>query len=193
MHPKNLSIAHFNYDLPDERIAKFPLEERDRSRLLVYESGKIVSSAYTQLDEFLPAETILVFNNTKVVEARLLFQKATGGVIEIFCLEPDDGYSDLTTSMQQKGKVWWKCLVGGASKWKHGTTLRKVVHQNDKEIALEATIAERLTNPASAGQRSFTALPTPGCGRRGQNTLPNYLCKTGRLCSCPNCRPSFYI
>lgn len=86
MHPKNLTIADFTYDLPPERIAKYPLEERDNSKLLVYKSGQITTSSYKNLDKFLPEETLLVFNNTKVVEARLLFQKPTGGVIEIFVL-----------------------------------------------------------------------------------------------------------
>lgn len=146
MHPKNLSIADFTYDLPVERIAKYPLEERDNSKLLVYKSGKITSSTYRNIDEFLPEESLLVFNNTKVVEARLLFQKPTGGIIEIFCLEPDDRYSDITSAMLQKGKVLWKCLVGGASKWKHGMKLQKIITENGRQVILEAAIAGRLSD-----------------------------------------------
>ncbi|MEJ7676661.1 MAG: S-adenosylmethionine:tRNA ribosyltransferase-isomerase [Segetibacter sp.] len=84
MHPKNLSISDFTYNLPSDRIAKYPLEERDASKLLVFKNEEITASVYRSIDEFLPNETLLVFNNTKVVEARLLFQKPTGGVIEIF-------------------------------------------------------------------------------------------------------------
>lgn len=146
MHPKNLSISDFTYNLPTERIAKFPLKERDESKLLVYKNGEITTSTYQHLDEFLPGETLLVFNNTKVVEARLLFQKPTGGVIEIFCLEPDDKYADITTAMLQKGKVTWKCLIGGASKWKHGMVLKKVVSRDEGEVILEAAIANRLAD-----------------------------------------------
>lgn len=146
MHPKNLSITDFIYDLPDNRIAKHPLAERDNSKLLVYKSGKIEEATYRDVDQFLPEETLLVFNNTKVVEARLLFQKPTGGVIEIFCLEPDDRYADITSAMAQKGKVLWKCLVGGASKWKHGMKLQKVVNENGQELMLEAAIAGRLSD-----------------------------------------------
>ncbi|MCW3106821.1 MAG: S-adenosylmethionine:tRNA ribosyltransferase-isomerase, partial [Segetibacter sp.] len=146
MHPKNLFIADFTYDLPVERIAKYPLEERDNSKLLVYKSGKITTSTYRNIDEFLPGETLLVFNNTKVVEARLLFKKPTGGVIEIFCLEPGDEYADITSAMLQKGKVRWKCLVGGASKWKHGMKLQKVVRESGREVSLEAAIAGRLSD-----------------------------------------------
>ena len=72
----------------------------------------------------------LIFNDTKVVEARLLFQKPTGGVIEIFCLEPHEQYVDITSAMQQQGKVLWQCLVGGASKWKHGQVLQKLIYEN---------------------------------------------------------------
>src|SRR5947209_14231717 len=107
MHPKNLSISEFTYDLPDERVAKYPLEERDKSKLLVYGNTEITQSSYSNLDEFLPEKSLLVFNNTKVVEARLLFQKQTGGVIEVFCLEPDDKYPDITTAMLQREKVTW--------------------------------------------------------------------------------------
>jgi len=146
MHPKNLSIVDFTYELPAERVAKYPLEERDRSKLLVYKSGKINASSYQHIDEFLPEGSLLVFNNTKVVEARLLFQKQSGGIIEIFCLEPGDEYIDLTTAMLQKGKVSWKCLVGGASKWKHGMVLQKLISANGSEIVLEARISDRLSD-----------------------------------------------
>lgn len=146
MHPKNLSIADFTYDLPNERIAKYPLEDRDSSKLLVYKSGKITPSTYQNIADFLPSDTLLVFNNTKVVEARLMFQKATGGVIEIFCLEPGDEYGDITSAMLQKGRVKWKCLVGGASKWKHGMRLQKFIDENGRQILLEAAIAGRLSD-----------------------------------------------
>ena len=85
----------------------------------------------------------MLFNDTKVIEARLLFQKPTGGVIEIFCLEPHEQYSDITTAMQQQGKVYWQCLVGGASKWKHGQVLKKMVYAYNKEIILQAVYTEK--------------------------------------------------
>lgn len=145
MYPKNLSISDFTYNLPAERIAKYPSEERDTSKLLVFKNGEIAESVYRDLDEFLPDETLLIFNNTKVVEARLLFQKPTGAVIEIFCLEPDDQYPDITTAMLREGKISWKCLVGGASKWKHGTTLKKTISRSEGEVTLEAAITGRLS------------------------------------------------
>lgn len=144
MHPKDLSISGFTYNLPAEKIAKYPLEKRDNSKLLVFKEGGITESVYSNLAEFLPGDTLLIFNNTKVVEARLLFEKPTGGVIEVFCLEPDDEHTDISLAMMKKEKVRWKCLIGGASKWKHSTSLKKNLRTNEGEIFLEATIVKRL-------------------------------------------------
>lgn len=118
MHPKRLFIKDFIFNLPEEKIAKYPLAERDESKLLIYKNGAIKSDIYCNLDAHIPDSSLLVFNNTKVVEARLLFKKSTGTIIELFCLEPGDQYPDITTAMLQKKKVTWKCLVGGAKKWK---------------------------------------------------------------------------
>lgn len=125
MHTKNIFIKDYTYDLPEEKIAHYPLAERDASKLLIYKERKITEDIYRNIDKHLPENCLLVFNNTKVVEARLLFQKPTGGVIEIFCLEPHEKYPDITTAMSQQGNVFWKCLVGGASKWKRGQVLEK--------------------------------------------------------------------
>lgn len=166
MHPKDLQIKDFSYDLPDERIAKHPLANRDMSKLLIYNGSgnsagvpqntknditvnssqsqsipdshsSITSSLYRNISEFIPEGSLLVFNNTKVVEARILFQKPSGANIEIFCLEPDDRYPDITTAMLQSGKLWWKCLVGGAKKWKE-PLLTKIISVGDKKISLTA-------------------------------------------------------
>ncbi len=117
MHPSQLQISDFTYDLPDERIASYPLTERDLSKLLVYKEGHISSDVYRHLPQHLPKNSLLIFNNTKVIEARILFQKDTGSKIEIFCLEPAAGV-ELTQAMMSQGKVRWTCLVGGAGKWK---------------------------------------------------------------------------
>ena len=127
MHPKNLSITDYTYSLPEERIANYPLAERDASKLLIYQDGNIREDVYKNIADHIPADSLLLFNDTKVIEARLLFQKPTGGVIEIFCLEPHERYPDITTAMLQQGKVYWQCLVGGASKWKHGQILNKII------------------------------------------------------------------
>lgn len=136
--PRILSIKDFTYSLPEDRIAKYPLAERDASKLLIYKEGHITEDNYKKIASHIPADSLLVFNDTKVVEARLLFQKSTGGVIEIFCLEAHSLYTDITTAMLQKEKVLWYCLIGGASKWKNGQILSKKIDHKGKELILEA-------------------------------------------------------
>ncbi len=145
-HPKDLSIKDYTYNLPEDCIAKFPLPERDASKLLIYNNGEINEDVYKNLDRHLPPGSLLVFNDTKVIEARLLFQKATGGVIEIFCLEPHEQYKDITTGMMQQGRVFWQCLIGGASKWKHGQVLENKINSGGKEIILQARYIEKKTD-----------------------------------------------
>lgn len=145
MHPKRLFIKDFLYHLPEERIAKYPLPQRDESKLLLYKNGIINEDIYFNLEKYLPEHSLLIFNNTKVVEARILFQKSTGSTVEIFCLEPADIYADITTAMLQKEKVLWKCLVGGAKKWKE-ELLSKVIQTNAKEIQLTARKEKKFTD-----------------------------------------------
>jgi S-adenosylmethionine:tRNA ribosyltransferase-isomerase len=144
MHPSQLRIEDFTYSLPDDRIAKYPLSERDASKLLVCQ-GELRDEQYRNIAGFIPSGSLLVFNQTKVVHARLLFTKDSGGVIEVFCLEPHEQYADVQTAMLQKQKVWWKCMVGGASKWKHGMVLQ--LKHADPSFTLSASIVER--NPGS--------------------------------------------
>ncbi|WP_187261827.1 S-adenosylmethionine:tRNA ribosyltransferase-isomerase [Pontibacter beigongshangensis] len=118
INPKQLAIKDFVYRLPEERIAKFPLPERDQSKLLHYQQGTIADYKFTDIPELLPKNTLLVFNNTKVVQARLLFQKDTGGLVEIFCLEPVLPHREVQLAMQQTGDCTWKCLVGNNKRWK---------------------------------------------------------------------------
>lgn len=123
MDPRAIRIEALDYNLPDDKIARYPLAERDASKLLVYNNGNITEDVYRNISTHISANSLLVFNQTRVVHARLLFKKPTGGTIEIFCLEPHQQYADIQTAMLQKGQVWWNCLVGGAGKWKHGTQL----------------------------------------------------------------------
>jgi S-adenosylmethionine:tRNA ribosyltransferase-isomerase len=138
MHPKDLSVHDFTYELPEDKIARYPLPERDSSRLLIYKDGAISESVYRDISQQLSPGSLLIFNNTKVVAARLLFQKPTGAVVEIFCLEPPPQYADMTTAMTQKGRVTWICLIGGASKWKPGQVLEKKINAGEQEIILQA-------------------------------------------------------
>ena len=112
-----LLISDYNYPLPEDRIAKFPLERREMSKLLVYEKGGISESRFARIGEALPAGAMLVFNNTKVIRARLVFYKPTGARIEIFCLEPHDP-ADYERAFAVKGSCRWSCIVGNLKKWK---------------------------------------------------------------------------
>ncbi|WP_300597028.1 S-adenosylmethionine:tRNA ribosyltransferase-isomerase [Niabella sp.] len=143
MHPKDLNIADFTYELPEEKIAFFPLTQRDASRLLVYKAGAITADTYQRIDQYIPEHSLAIFNNTKVVEARILFKKPTGGQIEVFCLEPHESYADITTAMTQQGKVLWLCLIGGASKWKSGQVLTRSIAGPGGETVLEARFLEK--------------------------------------------------
>jgi len=119
--PKKIRMADYSYDLPAEKIAQHPLPIRDTSKLLVYQHGEIQEDRYRKLADYLPDNTLLLFNNTRVVPARLYMQTQQGQAIEVFCLEPGSGYADITTAMSQQGRVVWLCLLGGAKKWKSGT------------------------------------------------------------------------
>jgi len=114
--PKKISILDYTYDLPAERIALHPLAERDASKLLIYKNGKIQEDVYRNIASHLPANSLLIFNNTKVIKARIRFQKSSGGMIEIFLLEPYG--TDYTTTLSATNKASWKCMIGGVSKWK---------------------------------------------------------------------------
>jgi len=145
MHPKNISIEEYTYSLPDERIANLPLGKRDESKLLVYDKGLIREDVYENVANLLPTNSLLVFNQTKVIQARILFQKSSGGVIEIFCLEPYEAINDYSIVMQMTGSVKWKCMIGGASKWKEGA-LEKQMEFNDTKLILYAKLLQKLTD-----------------------------------------------
>jgi S-adenosylmethionine:tRNA ribosyltransferase-isomerase len=117
MHPRNISIKDYTYELPDERIAKYPLENRDSSRLLVYKDGNIAEDTYSNIADHIDSNTLLVLNNTRVIQARLLFQTTAGETIEIFCLEPYQP-KEIATAMAQTNSAQWVCLVGRKKKWK---------------------------------------------------------------------------
>jgi S-adenosylmethionine:tRNA ribosyltransferase-isomerase len=140
MQQKTISIADYNYELPSHSIAYYPLAGRDASKLLIYREGVIAEDIFRNIADHLRAGALLVFNNTKVVEARIVFQKPTGGQIEVFCLEPPAEYGGMAAALSQTGRVRWKCLIGGASKWKRGQVLVKALPDG---IVLEARWVER--------------------------------------------------
>ncbi len=163
MHPKDISIVDFTYDLPASKIASYPLEERDASKLLIVgtpegvgavgadaEGAAIANGAtqiftestYFNLDQVLPSGTLLVHNDTKVVAARLFFEKENGSTIEIFCLEPADIYKDITAAMLTKKEVLWGCLIGGAKKWKEGSLHIKYGNNHTLTATKHTTLAD---------------------------------------------------
>jgi len=145
MHPKHLSITDFDYFLPPEKIAIFPLQERDQSKLLIFKNGAITSDIYLNLARHIPEETLLVFNDTKVIRASILFTKPSGATIEIFCLEPYEQLNDYSTALQKKSPVKWKCMIGGAGKWKQ-KYLEKKLTINDDTVILKAGLADKLSD-----------------------------------------------
>jgi len=142
-HPKHISISDYSYELPAERIALHPLEKRDTSKLLVYKNGIIQEDVYSNIASHLTEESLLIFNDTKVIRARIRFQKASGGIIEIFCLEPYEAINEYSTVMNKKGSVKWKCMIGGVSKWKEGNLSFGF---NVSGFELTAKLIEKLTD-----------------------------------------------
>ena len=135
--PKHIQIRDYNYPLPDERIAKYPLAQRDRSKLLLRATdGTVSESVFHHLPDYLPSGALMVFNNTKVIQARLHFHKTTGALIEIFCLEPHTPL-DYQQSFATTGSVTWTCLVGNLKKWKEGA-LEREIGLKDRTILLRA-------------------------------------------------------
>ena len=138
--PRHIHISDYNYPLPDERIAKFPIARRDHSKLLIYNKGEVSSDVFYNLPQYLPKGALMVFNNTKVIQARMHFRKDTGALIEVFLLEPADP-SDYELMFQTTGHCAWYCLVGNLKKWKEGT-LRREIEINGLAVTVTATRGE---------------------------------------------------
>jgi S-adenosylmethionine:tRNA ribosyltransferase-isomerase len=134
---KHIKINDYNYPLPEERIAKFPLPVRDQSKLLVYRKGEISETVFTSLPNYLESGSLMIFNNTKVIQARLHFRKETGALIEIFCLEPIQP-NDYALNFQQTQHAAWLCMIGNLKKWKEGS-LQKELTVKGKPLTLTAT------------------------------------------------------
>ena len=146
MNPKNIQIKDYNYSLPDERIAKFPMKERDHSKLLIYNKGEISHDVFYSLPQHIPSGALMVFNNTRVIQARFYFHKVTGALIEVFLLEPAQP-TDYELMFQSHGHCAWICLVGNLKKWKEGPLLREVnVKSRDGEhkVNLSVTLGKEV-------------------------------------------------
>ncbi|MDR1369620.1 MAG: S-adenosylmethionine:tRNA ribosyltransferase-isomerase, partial [Dysgonamonadaceae bacterium] len=140
---QDIRIEEYNYDLPDERIAKFPLAQRDRSKLLIYRNGDIEEDLFFNLADRIPSNSLLIFNNTRVIQARMIFQKETGAQIEIFCLEPGDPV-DYALNFSQKDSCSWLCLLGNAKRWKEGQLIKKVGTQSTASGGEFELVAEKI-------------------------------------------------
>ena len=149
---KHISIEAYDYPLPDERIAKYPLPERDASNLLVLKDNEIQKSQFKHIGDFLPKDALLVFNETKVIRARLQFHKATGSRIEVFCLEPEKDYQ---VAFSATSPVRWKCLIGNAKRWKEGK-LSMELTVGGKPVMLSA---ERISQNDQYAEIEFSWTP----------------------------------
>lgn len=170
---KDIAIEKYDYPLPEERIAKYPLAERDASKLLVLKDGKIQASQFKHIGDYLPPKALLVFNETKVIRARLRFQKATGSHIEIFCLEPDDDYQ---VAFSSPSPVRWRCLVGNSKRWREGS-LQLPLLVNGTEVVLNADRKEK-NDQYSEIEFSWTPSALPFASileAAGEIPLPPYL------------------
>lgn len=169
---KAIDISEFDYPLPDERIARFPLQDRAGSKLLLYRDGTIGESVFRNVTEYLPAGALVVFNNTKVIRARLLFHKATGARIEVFCLEPHEP-ADYERAFAVTGMCEWHCIVGNSKKWKEGA------------LAIEydggTLSAERVTDRSAGDIIRFRWSSGHTFGQLlellGRTPIPPYLCR----------------
>lgn len=140
---KNIRIADYDYPLPEERIAKFPMEQRDHSKLLCLKDGAISEHHFYDLPTLLPKDTLLVFNDTKVIHARLFFQKETGAVIEVFCLEPHN--MAVSQAFEQHEQCSWVCFIGNNKKWKSGPLTLDFSISNS-QFSIQATRREAVGN-----------------------------------------------
>ena len=202
MQPSNIAIKDYTYTLPNERIARYPLERRDESKLLVYNQGVISQNIFYHLSDFIPPNGLFVVNNTKVVQARLLFKKETGALIEIFCLEPLDGTFETIFSKTQSCR--WKCIVGNLKRWKDGSLVL-----TNNELSLTAT---KINDHADWQEIEFSWTPDSTCFSEILNTfghipIPPYLGRDDedidksryqtifsaqRFRSCPHCWFAYY-
>lgn len=149
METKHIHISDYNYDLPDSRIAKFPVSPRDTSKLLIYRHGEISDDIFYNLPKYLPQKSLMVFNNTKVIQARMHFRKETGALIEVFLMEPA-APTDYELMFQTRGECSWLCMVGNLKKWKEGSLVR-TFDVAGSTINFKATMRRDIIDAKSGG------------------------------------------
>ena len=169
-----LSISDYNYPLPDERIAKYPLPERDHSKLLIYKGGAVSEDRFFRVGDYIPAHSLLVYNNTRVIQARLVFHKPSGARIEIFCLEPLAPH-DYQLSLSSTEGCTWKCMIGNAKKFRD-TSIDMPLQVAGNDVVLRATKGEQTGNTFAVtfsweGELSFAEI----LDAAGELPIPPYL------------------
>jgi S-adenosylmethionine:tRNA ribosyltransferase-isomerase len=156
LNPKKIAASDYTYPLPADRIAIHPLPERDQSKLLIWDNENISQDIYKNIAAYLPAGSLMIFNDTRVIQARLLFKKNTGAVIEIFCLEPYGSITGYERVLAKTGSVEWKCMIGGASKWKGGP-LEKLLRIDNEDVHFKVMLKEKIPGAYVA---EFSWMPT---------------------------------
>lgn len=186
-----IALEEYRYTLPEERIAKHPLTERDQSKLLVYEPGQAFKEAseaeevrhhhFYELPELLPENSLLVFNNTKVIPARLLFKKETGAIIELFLLQPLAPTTDIQLAMGASGFTIWECMIGNRKRWKLGQPLRSSLMINKQEIVIEAQLQANDSSAVALGWTPKEITFAEIVEAAGEIPLPPYLKRSAEL------------
>lgn len=171
----DLTLDQFQYDLPDERIARFPLAQRDQSNLLVYRTGEITHRRFVDLPAALPADSLLVFNNTKVIPARLHFQRSSGALIELFLLNPVPADRLVHEAMEDRGSSVWECMIGNRKRWKETETLTQRFEIDGRAVELHVSwhdaAAAQVRFHWTPADESFAAI----LHEAGKIPLPPYL------------------
>jgi S-adenosylmethionine:tRNA ribosyltransferase-isomerase len=144
-HIKNIKLTDFHYDLPHSKIAQFPLEERDKAKLMVYSKGQLIDAYFYNIGEYLPKDAYLIFNDTKVIHARLLFKKGDGATIEIFLLNPEDP-KDISLALTKTDNCQWKCLIGNKKRWKVDGILKQQIKIGVDVVEISAKLADKEEN-----------------------------------------------
>jgi len=174
--PMRHSIHEFDYPLPQERIAKYPLEQRDGSKLLYYHQGSIESHTFRAIPKLLPDNSLVIFNNTKVIAARMIFFKPSGAKIEIFLLEPEQPYREINKAMEVKDRCVWHCTIGNKKKWKDDQILTNNIYIGDEEISLQARLIDRSSDLVSLEWNA--SIPFAEIvAASGQMPIPPYLAR----------------
>ena len=169
---QNIKLSDYTYDLPNERIAKFPLSKRDESKLLVYQKGVINHSIFKNITDYLPKNSLLVFNNTKVIPARIHFQKPTGAIIQIFLLHPILPTPVINLAMDVTDSCVWECMIGNRKRWKKEDALSQVLLVDGQEVEVKAEIFDENQNYIKL---SWKVLKKKEDNLNSQPSIPNSL------------------